>query len=65
MKKVQSLFISVANFTRIGERMEQARKRAMRARIEDVTRRVEAAKARERQARLERKVAPMSEYKKK
>ena len=55
-KKVQSLFASVQNLERIRVRVKQQQHQAMRTRIDDVVRRVEAAKERERQARLERKV---------
>ena len=55
-KKVQRLSSSVQNLARITARVKEQQHQAMRARIDDVIRRVEAAKARERQARLERKV---------
>ena len=56
MKKVQRLLTSVQNLARVAGRVKEQQRQAMRGRIDDVVRRVEAAKARERQARLERKV---------
>lgn len=63
-KKVTAIYTWEDRMRRDRELTENLHRANMRGHIERVIKRVEAAKARERQARLER-VAPLSEYRKK